>query len=268
MLLPSGPSIRGRLRRSIPRFSGNPTHLPGAGFASIAKTDNRTRHSCIQKLKGVMPGDPARSHKAVVIRTRRKLKGHKELFAVAAVALVAYLVQPGDTLSGIAASHGAALAAVEAANPQISDPNRIYAGQTVEIPLGSSAAQRSDIQQSYRLGSYTAQGSSQGSLQRIASSDESSSSTATQSSSGESSGYSSSSLSDIPGVPAWFASCVAYRESTDLENPAADGDAYGIIPASGYNVYGTSLAHQKQVFAELYQEYGGTPWAADGCPGT
>jgi LysM repeat protein len=248
-----------------------------------------------------MLGDPARSHKAVVIRTRRKLKGHKELFAVAAVALVAYLVQPGDTLSGIAASHGATLAAVEAANPQISDPNRIYAGQTVEIPLGSSAAQRSDIPQTYKLGSYTAQGSSQGSytphrylrgsyasqgfaapdtgsqsaavpqsapLQRIASSDESSSSTATQSSSGESSGYSSSSLSDIPGVPQWFAACVAYRESTDLENPAADGDAYGIIPASGYNVYGTSLAHQKQVFAELYQQYGGTPWAADGCPGT
>ena len=81
-------------------------------------------------------------------------------------------------------------------------------------------------------------------------------------------GYSSSSLSDIPGVPQWFAACVAYRESTDLENPAADGNAYGIIPASGYNVYGTSLAHQKQVFAELYRQYGGTPWAADGCPGT
>ena len=45
---------------------------------------------------------------------------------------------------------------------------------------------------------------------------------------------------------------MAYRESTDLQNPAASGNAYGIIPASGYNVYGTSLAHQKQVFAELY----------------
>jgi LysM repeat protein len=49
----------------------------------------------------------------------------------AALALVAYLVQPGDTLSGIAASHSASLAAVEAANPQLSDPNLIYAGQTV-----------------------------------------------------------------------------------------------------------------------------------------
>jgi hypothetical protein len=61
---------------------------------------------------------------------------------------------------------------------------------------------------------------------------------------------------------------VAYRESTDLQNPAANGNAYGIIPASGYNVDGTSLANQKQVFAKLYQQYGGSPWAADGCPGT
>jgi hypothetical protein len=93
-------------------------------------------------------------------------------------------------------------------------------------------------------------------------------SAATRTSSVGSSGYSSGSLSDIPGVPQSLAACVAYRESTNLQNPAADGNAYGIIPASGYDVYGTSLAHQKQVFAELYQQDGGSPWAADGCPGT
>ncbi len=69
-------------------------------------------------------------------------------------------------------------------------------------------------------------------------------------------------------MPQSLAACVAFRESTDLQNPAADGNAYGIIPASGYNVAGTSLAYQKQVFAELYKQDGGTPWAADGCPGT
>jgi hypothetical protein len=58
---------------------------------------------------------------------------------------------------------------------------------------------------------------------------------------------------------------VADRESTDLQNPAADGNAYGIIPASGYDVNGTSLANQKQVFAELYQQDGTAPWASDGC---
>ena len=239
-----------------------------------------------------MPGNPARRPKAVVIRTRRKPKGQKKLFA--AVALVAYLVQPGDTLSGIGASHSASLAAVEAANPQFSDPNLIYVGQTVRIPEGSSAWQQSSgssaWQQSSAPRSYAAtggSGSGSGSqsapVQRSTPSSQPTSGTAgavtqsssggssgtasavTPSSSGGSSGSSSSSLSDVPGVPASFAACVAFRESTDLQNPAANGNAYGIIPASGYNVTGTSLANQKQVFAKLYAQYGAKPWASDGC---
>ena len=197
----------------------------------------------------------------------------------AAVALAAYLVQPGDTLSGIAASHSVSLAAVEAANPQISNFNLIFAGQTVELPSGSSAtavisgshaapAQQSvSVKQSVPVQqsapSYTSPSSTASATATV----HHSTSTGSTGSTG-SSGYSSSSLSDIPGVPSSLASCVAYRESTDLQNPAADGNAYGIIPASGYNVYGTSLAHQKQVFAELYAQDGATPWAADGCPGT
>jgi LysM repeat protein len=182
----------------------------------------------------------------------------------AAVALVAYLVQPGDSLSGIAASHGTSLAAVQAANTKIVNPDVIYAGQTVELPEGSSAAQVSATSQSS-----TPQGSSQSAASGTsASSSSTSRAAATSGSSGSSSGYSTSSLSDIPGVPQSFAACVAYRESTNLQNPAANGNAYGIIPASGYNVTGSSLAHQKQVFAELYQQHGGSPWTADGCPGT
>jgi len=88
---------------------------------------------------GVCGEKPANRPKAVVIRTRRKPEGHKKL--IAAVALVAYLVQPGDTLSGIAASHGTSLAAVQAANTKIANPDMIYAGQTVSLPEGSSAAQ-------------------------------------------------------------------------------------------------------------------------------
>jgi LysM repeat protein len=191
----------------------------------------------------------------------------------AAVALAAYLVQPGDTLSGIAASHSVSLAAVEAANPHISNFNLIFAGQSIELPSGSSAAavitggQAAPAQQSVSVKQSVP-------VQQSAPSYSSPSSTASatatvhQSSSTGSSGYSSSDLSDIPGVPSSLASCVAYRESTNLQNPAADGNAYGIIPASGYNVYGTSIAHQKQVFAELYAQDGGSPWAADGCPGT
>src|ERR1700722_7458953 len=190
----------------------------------------------------------------------------------AAVALAAYLVQPGDTLSGIAASHSVSLAAVEAANPHISNFNLIFAGQTIELPSGSSASavisgsQAAPAQQSVSVNQSVP-------VQQSAPSHTAPSSTASapatvHTGSTGSSGYSSSSLSDIPGVPSSLAACVAYRESTDLQNPAADGNAYGIIPASGYNVYGTSLAHQKQVFAELYAQDGATPWAADGCPGT
>jgi LysM domain len=193
------------------------------------------------------PVDPRR----LVIRTRRKPKGQQELLAAAA--LVAYLIHPGDTLSGIASNHGVSLASVEAANPQIKNPNLIYAGQTIKLPKGSSASHRSHTS-SVHTSAYTHRAPSHRS-----------SSGTTRSSSSGSSGYSSSSLSDIPGVPQSFAACVAYRESTDLQNPAARGNAYGIIPASGYNVYGTSLAHQKQVFAELYRQYGTSPWAADGC---
>lgn len=82
------------------------------------------------------------------------------------------------------------------------------------------------------------------------------------------SGFNDSNLSDIPGVPPAFAACVAYRESTDLQNPAANGNAYGIIPASGYNVAGASLAVQKHTFLAIYDNQGPVAWAADGCPGT
>ena len=162
------------------------------------------------------------------------------------------------------------LAAVQSANSQLSDPNVIYAGQSLEIPKTSSAAQASTAAQaSATPRSYTASQSSSGSQSASSAGSPSSvASTVTRASSGGSSGYSSSNLSDVPGVPQSLAACVAYRESTDLQNPAANGNAYGIIPASGYNVDGTSLANQKQVFAELYQQYGGSPWASDGCPGT
>lgn len=45
-----------------------------------------------------------------------------------------YTVRQGDTLSGIASLHGVSLAALEAANPQISNPNLIYVGQVIRVP--------------------------------------------------------------------------------------------------------------------------------------
>ncbi len=45
-------------------------------------------------------------------------------------------VHRGDTLSGIARENGVSLSALIAANPQIRNPNLIYAGQTVHLPGG------------------------------------------------------------------------------------------------------------------------------------
>jgi hypothetical protein len=90
-------------------------------------------------------------------------------------------------------------------------------------------------------------------------------STPAQSAAGSASTGGSGALSDIPGVPQSFAACVAYRESTNNTNPAAHGNAYGIIPASGHNVSGDSIAQQKQVFKQIYDTTGPSAWAADGC---
>jgi hypothetical protein len=176
---------------------------------------------------------------------------------LAAAALVAYLIKPGDTLSGIASSHHVKLAAVEAANPHIKNPNLIYAGQTIKLPKGSSASHKPSTPSVHATAS----------THRAPSHKSSSHTTraVTRSASRGSSGYSSSDLADIPGVPRSYAACVAYRESTDLQNPAARGNAYGIIPASGYDGYHMSLSQQKQVFAKLYREYGTRPWRSDGC---
>jgi LysM repeat protein len=45
-----------------------------------------------------------------------------------------YRVQPGDTLSRIAASHGVSVASLLQANPQIRDANLIYPGDIVHLP--------------------------------------------------------------------------------------------------------------------------------------
>jgi spore coat assembly protein SafA len=49
-----------------------------------------------------------------------------------------YRVKSGDTLSAIAAAHGVSLKSLEAANPQIRNPNLIYPGQNINIPGGGS----------------------------------------------------------------------------------------------------------------------------------
>jgi murein DD-endopeptidase MepM/ murein hydrolase activator NlpD len=52
-----------------------------------------------------------------------------------------YTVKAGDTLSKIAARNGLTLAQLLQANPQISDPNRINVGDSVNLPNGSPATE-------------------------------------------------------------------------------------------------------------------------------
>jgi hypothetical protein len=183
-----------------------------------------------------------------------------------------YTVEPGNTLSSIAAKFGESLAVVEQDNPQYAGNwNLIYAGQTVTISglSGESApapaplvpaASPANVPAAVPAASVPVQQSQAPAAQPAPVQQ----APAQQSETGSGGGA----LSDIPGVPQSFASCVAFRESTDNTNPAADGNAYGIIPASGYNVGGDSLAQQKQVFAQIYNTVGPSAWSADGCPGS
>lgn len=66
-------------------------------------------------------------------------------------------------------------------------------------------------------------------------------------------------LADVPGVPASFAACVAFRESTDGK---LSPNIYGL---QSY-FPGESLAQQKRVMASMYASRGTQPWAPyDGC---
>jgi LysM repeat protein len=51
-----------------------------------------------------------------------------------------YVVQPGDTLAIIAARYGTTVSAILAVNPQIYNPNILYAGQVINLPTGSNCS--------------------------------------------------------------------------------------------------------------------------------
>ena len=53
-----------------------------------------------------------------------------------------YRTQSGDTMSGIAARFNVSLSALEAANSQIADPNRIFPNELIHIPVSSTSSHR------------------------------------------------------------------------------------------------------------------------------
>ena len=189
-----------------------------------------------------------------------------------------HTVQPGDTLSGIAASAGVSLTNVEAANHWIKNPNLIYVGQVVDVPDGRSGI--TPAAPTYYQAPATSSTPPAGSDTSAAASGTSSVSSGTSSeSSGTSSGYSgtSSASTSTPAAstggssPSSFQQCVAWRESGN--NPTASSSGlYGILPSTwaslGYSgtAGSASVAQQNQAFQQLYAQDGTSPWAPyDGC---
>jgi hypothetical protein len=57
---------------------------------------------------------------------------------------IRHIVQEGETLFGIAAANGVSNAAIRAANPRIPDPNKVFPGQLVLIPVQGAGTDAED----------------------------------------------------------------------------------------------------------------------------
>jgi LysM repeat protein len=51
--------------------------------------------------------------------------------------VITYVVRPGDTMASIAEAHGMSLATLEAANPQVTNPNVIHPGEVLSLKAGN-----------------------------------------------------------------------------------------------------------------------------------
>lgn len=218
---------------------------------------------------------------------RKSKFGLAMIGATGAMALSPIIVQPGDTLSGIADKHDVPVSKVIAANPQIQNPNLIYAGQKIYL-TGSNAVEHPPT----GGGGGGPTGSSQGGNHSSGGHSSGGSSGSSSQGGGGGGGGGSSSraagntssadLADVPGVPRDFAKCVAFRESSN--NPSSinsvpgfegmGGGAYGIMDyvwqGSDLNKsgqpYDAPLSEQKEAFSKLYAKYGSQPWTpSDGC---
>ena len=147
-----------------------------------------------------------------------------------------HTVQPGDTLSGIAASAGVPLSKVEAANRWIKNPNLIYAGQVVHVPDGRSgitpmAPTYYQAPAASSTPSASSDTSAAASTTPAESTGTSSASTGYSASAGTSSASTGTSSASTGSAPSSFQQCVSWRESGN--NPTASSSGlYGILPST------------------------------------
>ena len=165
-----------------------------------------------------------------------------------ALAVAAFItVQSGNTLSGISAAHGVSLSQIEADNPQVTNPNVIYAGEQISISSGYHTTEVPAVQQAPAQPVQQApavstpapvqSGGGGGSYQACVRSHESGGQSQVMNGSGHYGLYQFS-------ATAWAAAG---------GNPADFGHA--------------SVAEQNQAFHSLYSQLGTSPWAGDGCTG-
>ena len=184
-----------------------------------------------------------------------------------------YVIQPGDTLSGIAQKLcGAAgdWAAVWHANPHITDPDLIYAGYQLTVACsGGPGAVLTAAAAPSGPSSDGASDKDDGSSPASASSSPSPSSGSSASSPGGGSYVNPASYSG-------FQACVISRESGGNSQVMNSTGHYGLYQFSAStwaaaggnpNDFGhASVAEQNQVFAQAYAAFGTSPWAPyDGC---
>ncbi|NLZ37989.1 MAG: SafA/ExsA family spore coat assembly protein [Firmicutes bacterium] len=127
--------------------------------AEVMEFEVREHFTVFVDIPGAMPGhvvqvyprveftdfdinheDPTKLRQTTVIEIFVKVTEHVQLEVVVACdvgptpSVTIYIVQPGDTLFKIAQRFQVSLEAIKAANPQITDPNKIFPGQQIFIP--------------------------------------------------------------------------------------------------------------------------------------
>lgn len=220
----------------------------------------------------------------------RKLRFRKPglMVATGAMALSPLMltVHTGDTLSGIAASHGKSLSAVEAANPQIKNPDLIYAGQKVALPGSGAVAHRAPgggkvwgvtYGYPYKCGDGDGDGwdTPCSALHPAAPAQQPSGPSHAVSALPARHHFTPSHVSAPAGAGS-YQQCVIRRESGG--NPHAvnassgAGGLYQFLPSTwrglGYSgsPQDASVATQNQAFQRLYAQAGHSPWSpSDGC---
>jgi LysM repeat protein len=205
--------------------------------------------------------------------------------AGAAPAAGTYIVQPGDTLSAIAASHGTTWTALAESN-HLANPNLIFPGQVLELSASSSAPV-SSYQSSYSSESYSAPVHTYS-----APVEHTYSAPAVQTYSAPvQHTYSAPSVNTVTAAPvshtttasstsaspnSSFQACVINKESSGNAQAMNSSGHYGLYQfdlstwesgGGSASTFGhASAAQQNSVFNNVYAARGTSPWASyDGC---